>query len=326
MKAAIRRDYCKPKDIKIESVPIPTVGNSEILIRVMATTVNRTDCANLMAKPFFMRFMLGLFRPKKIILGTDFAGEVVAIGQDVSTYVLGDKVLGFLDAGASSQAEFTVASVEDICLMPPNCDFKTAAASLEGATYAHAFVHRVSIRPRHRIMINGASGGIGSALLQLLHAHHVHISVTCDTKNMELMKSLGADDVYDYTKIDFTSITNKFDFIFDTVGKSTFRKCKPLLNPGGTYVSSELGPWCQNLFLPVLTYWSTKKVVFPIPFDRKVTLPYIVELLARREFVPVIDLEFDLEDISRAYEYVHSGQKTGNVVISMLQSNGHSGP
>ena len=317
MIAAIRRKYCSPNQIKIESVEKPIPKEDEILIKIYATTVNRTDCANLTAKPFIMRFVLGLIKPRQIILGTDFAGEVASKGKNVKSFEIGDKVFGFNDTGSESHAEYLTTTEENLFPIPENIDYKTAAASLEGANYAYTFIHKVNIHQGQNILINGATGGIGSALLQFVRQYDVKITATCNTKNMALIKSLGADKIYDYTKEDFTDSNDKYDFIFDAVGKSTFGRCKPLLKEKGIYISSELGPYSQNIFYSLLASISNKKVIFPIPYGKHKTIPYISNLLEKGKFTPIIDREYLLEDISKAYEYVITGQKTGNVVINV---------
>jgi NADPH:quinone reductase-like Zn-dependent oxidoreductase len=317
MKASIRRRYGSPDQIKIESIKNPIPKDNEVLIKVHATTVNRTDCANLTAKPFIMRFVLGLFKPRKIILGTDFAGEVITIGKNIKSFNSGDKVFGFIDMGSESQAEYLTTTIEDLFLIPAKLDYKEAAASLEGANYAYSFIHYVNIQSGQKILINGATGGIGSALLQFVRQYDVKITATCNTKNIKLIQSLGADKIYDYTKEEFTDDNDKYDFIFDAVGKSTFGKCKPLLKEKGIYISSELGPYSQNIFYPLLTSMLSKKVIFPIPYSKQKTIPYISNLLEKGIFKPVIDREYSLEDISKAYEYVITGEKTGNVIINV---------
>ncbi len=318
MKASVRRKYGSPNQIKIEIIENPIPKDNEVLIKVYATTVNRTDCANLTAKPFIMRFVLGLIKPRKIILGTDFAGEVVSIGKDVKSFSIGNKVFGFNDIGSESQAEYIAITTENLFIIPEKIDYKQAAASLEGANYAYTFIHKVNIKSGQKILINGATGGIGSALLQFVRQFDVKIAATCNTKNTELIRSLGADKIYDYTKEDFTEVKDKYDFIFDSVGKSTFGKCKSLLKEKGVYISSELGPYSQNLFYAVSTSISgTKKVIFPVPYSQQKTIPYIINMLEKGNFKSVIDREYLLEDISKAYEYVLTGEKIGNVIINI---------
>lgn len=317
MIASIRRQYTTPSHIKTEDIDQPISSDNEVLVKVHATTVNRTDCANLTAKPFIMRFVLGLLQPKKIILGTDFAGEVIEVGSNVKSLNIGDNVFGFSDAGAESQAEYLTATAEDLFPIPEKISYKEAAASLEGAHYAYSFIHKVEILPGQNILINGATGGIGSALLQFVKQYDVTITATCNTKNTALIQSLGADKVYDYTQEDFTTDTAQYDFIFDAVGKSTFGKCKPLLKETGIYISSELGPYAQNVFYPLLSKWSNKKVIFSIPYIKSTTIPHITDLLEKGIFKPVIDREYSLIDISKAHAYVISGNKTGNVIIDI---------
>ncbi|RMA64778.1 NAD(P)-dependent alcohol dehydrogenase [Ulvibacter antarcticus] len=318
MKASIRRKYGSTNQIRVENIEKPIQIGNEILIKVYATTVNRTDCAILTAQPFIMRFILGLFRPRKIILGTDFAGEVVSIGENVKSFKVNDKVFGFNDTGLESQAEYITSTEENLFPIPENINYKQAAASLEGAHYAYTFIHKVNIQSGQRILINGATGGIGSALLQFVKQYDVKITATCNSKNIKLIKSLGADKIYDYTKEDFTSDEDSYDFIFDAVGKSTFGKCKPLLKEKGIYISSELGPYSQNLFYAFTTsVLNNKKVIFPLPYSTQKTIPYIMELLIKEKFEPVIDRVYLLEEIALAYKYVLSGEKTGNVIIKV---------
>ena len=318
MKAAIRRKYGLSSQVKVEQIGNVNPIDDEVLIKVYATTVNRTDCANLTAKPFIMRFILGLFKPKQIILGTDFAGEIVKVGLNVKLFNVGDKVFGFTDTGSKSQAEYLTATIENVFPIPKNVDYKQAVASLEGAYYAYSFIHKVNVKSGQSILINGATGGIGSALLQFVRQYDVKITATCNTKNIKLIESLGANKIIDYTESDFTSDIEKYDFVFDTVGKSTFGKCKTILKKKGVYISSELGPYSQNLFYPLLNSLLNKKVIFPIPYNKQKTIPYVSNLLETEQFKAVIDREYALEDIAKAYKYVMSGQKTGNVLINML--------
>jgi NADPH:quinone reductase-like Zn-dependent oxidoreductase len=321
LKAAIRKRYGSPNQIKIQQIEKPIPEEKEVLVRVYATTVNRTDCANLTAKPFIMRFVLGLFKPRRIILGTDFAGVVLTTGKNVTSFNIGDKVFGFRDIGIESQAEYLTTAIENIYPIPDNIDFKHAAASLEGAHYAYSFLHKVNIETGQHIFINGGTGGIGSALLQLVRQYDVKITATCNKKNISLIKSLGADKVIDYTQKDFTDEHDKYDYIFDTVGKSTFGKCKPLLKENGAYISSELGPYSQNIFYSLLTLKAGKKVIFPVPDSHHKSIPYIIGRLETGKFMPVIDREYLFKDISDAYNYVMKGQKTGNVIIDLRNEN-----
>lgn len=318
MKAAIRKKYCSPEEIKVVEIEKPKIKDNQVLVKVYATTVNRTDCANLTAKPFIMRFILGLFKPNKKVLGTDFAGAIVAVGKKVNSFKEGDKVFGFIDAGASSQATFAAIETKHLFLIPEGINYNLAAASIEGAHYAYTFIRKSNIQANQNILINGATGGIGTALLQFVKQFDVEVTATANTKNIDLIKSLGADMVIDYTKEDFTTRTVEYDYIFDAVGKSTFSKCKGLLKPKGTYISSELGPHSQNIFYALFTpIFGKKKVIFPIPYSKLMSIPYISELLINGTFKPVIEKEVELDHIAAAYAYVIQGLKTGNVVVTI---------
>lgn len=317
MKAAIRKKYGLPKQISIVELEKPILKDNEVLVKVHNTTVNRTDCANLTAQPFIMRFFLGFFKPKKTIIGIDFAGEIVAIGKHIKSFKIGDRVFGFNDSGSESHAEYLTETEANLFSIPDNINYKQAAASLEGAHYAYSFIHKTNIQAGQKVLLNGATGAIGSALLQFLNQFDIEITATCNTKNIELIKSLGAHKIYDYTKEDFTQSEDKYDFIFDSVGKSTFGKCKSIMTEKGVYISSELGPYAQNIFYPLLNFASKKKLIFPIPFNKQKTIPYIIGLLKNEKFNPVIDKEYPLEQITKAYEYVMTGQKTGNVLVNI---------
>ena len=319
MKAITYKKYGPPDVLKLKEVRKPVPKDDEVLVKVHAATVNRTDCAMLRAKPFIMRFLTGVFRPKNSILGTDFSGTVESIGSAVKTFKVKDKVFGFDDNGLSSQAEYMKISAQNaIAVMPDNLTFEEAAASIEGAHYAYNFINKVNIKKGQDIIVNGATGAIGSAMIQILKYYGANIAAVCNTKDLELVKSLGADKVIDYKKEDFTKSDLKYDFVFDAVGKSTFNKSKRLLFPGGTYISSELGPFAQNLFLALITKLiGNKKVKFPIPSNRTGSVLFIKKLIEEDYFKPVIDRTFLFEEIAEAYKYVEKGQKIGNVIIKI---------
>jgi len=294
----------------------PTPQGDEMLVRVHAATVNRSDCAVLLAQPFFMRAITGLRRPMRDDLGSDFAGEVEAVGPHVTRFAVGDKVWGFKDTGLGSQAECLVIRETAVERMPDGVSFEDAAASIEGAFYGYNFINKVDVDARSRVLVNGATGAIGSALLQLCKNAGATVTAVGNTKNLDLLRSLGADAVIDYETTDFTQCGQIFDFIFDAVGKSTFGKCRPLLAPHGVYISSELGPGWQNPFLALVTpLLGGRRVGFPFPQDVHGFLGLMKGWLEAGRFRPVIDRRYTLDDIREAYAYVASGQKTGNVVL-----------
>ncbi len=323
MKAVVRSKYGPPDILKIETVEKPIPKDHEVLIRVYATTVNRTDCAILWGKPFIMKFFTGLFKPNDPIPGTDFAGRIEAVGKNVKSFKVGEKVWGFDDNGLSSHAQYmTLSENKAMTTFPDHITYEQAAASLEGAHYAYNFINKVKLKPGQKVLVNGATGAIGSALVQQLKFFGASVTAVCNTKNVALIQSLGADRVIDYTQEDFTAIADqKYHYIFDAVGKSSFAQCKRLLHPGGVYASSELGAMAQNPVLALITpILGKKKVKFPIPLDKKESLLFIKNLTEEGEFKPVIDRKYSLEKVVEAYQYVASGQKTGNVILTMEEA------
>ena len=326
MKAIVHKKYGPPDFLQLKEVEKPTPKDNEVLVCVNATTVNRTDCAMLRAKPFIMRFFTGLFKPKIPILGTEFAGNIEAVGKDVKSFKVGDKVFGFDDGGLSSHAQYiTLSENKALAIIPKNLTYEQAAASFEGAHYAYNMIKKVDLKREQKVLINGATGAIGSAAVQLLKYFGANVTAVCNAKNFELVKSLGATKVVDYTEEDFTKSNEKYHYVLDTVGKSTFSKCKPLLLSGGVYISSELGLMAQNLFFALITpimgnlpgRQAGKKVIFPIPTDTRGSILFIKKLIEQGKFKSVIDREYPLEQITDAFTYVEKGFKKGNVVITI---------
>ncbi len=319
MKAIIYTAYGPPDVLQIGEADKPVPKDNEVLVKVKATTVNRTDCAMLRAKPFIMRFGTGLFKPTQPVLGTEFAGEVEAVGTTVTAFTPGDKVFGFNDMGLRAYASYlTIPHDKALTTIPGNISYEQAAASCEGAHYAYNMINKVKLVAGQKVLVNGASGGIGSAAIQLLKYFDANVVAVCGTKNIGLVKGLGAGRVIDYTIADFTKEHEKYDLIFDTVGKSSFAKCKPLLNPGGRYISSELGWMAENIFLALVApLMGSRKVIFPIPKDIKASLALIKKMLEEEKFKPVIDRQYPFEQIAEAFRYVETGEKTGNVVINI---------
>jgi NADPH:quinone reductase-like Zn-dependent oxidoreductase len=326
MKAVVYTKYGPPDVLQLKEVEKPAPRDNEVLIKIHATTVNRTDCATIRAIPWFARFFTGLFKPKKQIPGTEFSGKIEAVGRNVSSLKVGDKVFGFDDQDSGSHAQYMTISEDKAVTIPINITYEQAAASTEGAHYAYNFINKVNIKSGQKVLVNGATGAIGSAAVQLLKYFGVNVTAVCNTKNIELVKSLGAGKVIDYTKEDFTKDDQKYNFVFDAVGKSSFFKCKQLLQPEGVYISSDLGYMSQNVFLPLITpiikpIIGNKKTVFPIPKDIRGSILLIKKLIKKGKFKTVIDRKYPLEQIVEAYRYVEKGQKTGNVVITVGHNN-----
>jgi NADPH:quinone reductase-like Zn-dependent oxidoreductase len=318
MKSTFRERYGSPDVLRVRDVPRPEPGTGQVLVRVHATTVNRTDCAALAGTPFILRFFVGFPRPRPAT-GSDFAGEVVAVGKDVTQFREGNRVWGFRDTGADSHAQFlTFPANGPIGPMPADVPYDVAAASLEGPHYAINFINKVRLAAGQRALVNGATGGIGSAAVQLLKRHGVHVTAVCAPGYTDRIAALGADRVIDYASVDFTREDAQYDLVVDSVGKSTFGRCRRVLTPRGIYISSELGPWGQNLPFALLTPLGRgRKVVFPLPVDVKATLALMATLLETGAYAPLIDRRYRLEDAREAFAYVASGQKIGNVVIEV---------
>jgi NADPH:quinone reductase and related Zn-dependent oxidoreductases len=322
MKAAVHTRYGRPDVVRISEVEKPTPKDNEVLVKVHATTVNRTDCACRAAKPFFMRFFTGLITPRATILGNEFAGVVEAVGSGVTAFELGDRVFGYNEGPFGAHAEYlSIPADGSLATMPANVTYAQAAASTEGSHYALAQIRGAKIQSGQDVLVNGATGAIGSAAVQLLKSLGAGVTAVCDTDNVELVRGLGADRVIDYTTQDFTRDDQTYDVVLDSVGKSSFGQCKRLLKPGGIYISSELGPLAQNPLLAVIApLHGGKKVLFPIPKHDQQMIGYLRELLESGKFTPVIDRTYPLDQIVEAYRYVETGQKTGNVVISLERS------
>lgn len=319
MKAAVYTRYGPPEVVRLTEVPTPVPKDQELLVKVYCSTVNRTDSGFRSAEYFVSRFWSGLFRPKYTILGCEFSGVIEGIGKGVRTFKVGDRIFGFNDQTFGGHGEYLIiAETAAIATMTPSMSFEEAAALTEGAHYALCNIRAAKVAAGQNVLVYGATGAIGSAAVQLLKSRGAHITAVCNTRNVELVKSLGADKVIDYQTQDFTQIKDRFSFIFDAVGKSSFRQCKPLLTPRGIYISTELGKNGENIFWALLTPLGRgKRLLFPLPAISKDDVIYLRDLFEKGEYRPVIDRLYSLEEIVEAYKYVETGQKTGNVILKM---------
>ncbi len=316
MRAVVYDRYGPPEVLRIEDVERPVPKENEVLVRIHATTVNRTDCGFRSADPFFARFFTGLRRPKRKILGSELAGEVEAVGAAVNEFEVGDRVFG---VRAGAHAEFIcIRESAPLAHMPTDMTFEEAAAVCDGAILALAYLRRADLRKGQKILIYGASGSIGTAGVQLARYFDAHVTAVCNTKNVELVRSLGADEVIDYLQEDFTRNGETYDVIFDAVGKHSFRRCRGSLKPGGMYAVTDLGFLWQN---PFLALWTSrigdKKVLFPIPRYTKKDVVFLKELIDAGKYRAVIDRCYPLEEVVEATRYVETQQKTGNVVLTV---------
>jgi NADPH:quinone reductase-like Zn-dependent oxidoreductase len=319
MKAAVYYNYGSTDELQFKEIATPIPKDNEVLIKVHATTVNRTDCGFLAAEYFAVRLFLGLFKPKLNVLGSEFAGKIVNIGKDVQSFKVGDQVFGISAGKFGAHADYLCLPENgSIALKPANMTYEQAAAICEGAYLALNYYKAVNLQAGHKILINGTTGSIGSAGVQLAKYFGAEITAVANTKNMNLVKSLGADKVIDYTKEDFTKDEGIYDFVFDAVGKSSFFKTKHLLKKGGIYFSTELGFAYANPILALLGLkFDSKKVIFPIPRDSQEQVLFFKKLVEEGHYKAVIDKIYPFEQLVEAYKYVQTGEKTGNVVIKM---------
>ncbi len=330
MKAAVCTRYGPPERVRIEQVEVPTPQDGELLVRVRATTVNRTDCGYRAANPFVIRFFSGLRRPKKSILGTEFAGDVVGMGKDVTGFQAGDRVLGWCEGTFGAHAEYMTVRFDRPLTMPipEGRSYAEAAPSTEGSHYALSVFHSTGLKAGNSILIYGATGSIGSAAVQLAKAKGVRVTAVCGTVNLDLVTSLGADRVIDYQTEDFTRDPERYDLVYDAVGKSSFLKCRHLLKPKGIYVATDR-PLLHKpfMFVPVFVWWFLltgitkmlrgRRQMFAQPRTDPEGLKWLRGQILSGGFKPVVDRAYPLDQIVEAYRFVETGQKVGNVVIEV---------
>jgi NADPH:quinone reductase-like Zn-dependent oxidoreductase len=330
MRAAVHTSYGPPDVVRIAEVDKPTPRNNQVLVKVHATTVNRTDAGFRAGKPRIVRLFTGLIRPKVAVLGNEFAGEIEAVGRDVTSFLVGNRVFGYsgLQHGSRFGAHAEYLAMPEggsLATLPANLTYEQAAPSTEGAHYALTMIRTAKIQRGHDVLVYGATGAIGSAAVQLLKRLGAQVTAVCDTEHLELVRGLGADRVIDYTAEDFTKDEQRHDVVLDAVGKSSFFRCRRLLKPGGIYLSSDGGPLNQNLVLvlisPLVGVFGGKKVLFRVPRDDQEMVRYFKELIESGAFKPLIDRRYRLDQIVEAYRYVETGQKIGNVVISVGSSS-----
>jgi NADPH:quinone reductase-like Zn-dependent oxidoreductase len=318
MRAVVHDRYGPPEVLRLEEVERPVPKDDEVLVKVHATTVNRSDCGWRSAKPFITRYFTGLRRPKRRILGSELAGEVETVGKAVTEFEVGDRVFGVNYFGA--HAEF-VCLPEDrpLAQMPTGMSFEEAATVCDGAILALTCLSKADLREGRSILIYGASGSIGTAAVQLAKYFEADVTAVCNTKNLELMRSLGADRVIDYTQEDFTENGTTYDVVFDAVGKHSFRRCRRSVKPGGIYIETDLGfLW----HVPILAFATrrigNKRVTLPTPNYTKKDVLFLRELIEAGRYRAVIDRSYPLEHVVEATRYVETGQKTGNVVLTVF--------
>ncbi len=300
-------------------VPRPAPEAGGLLVRVHATTVNRTDCGFRAGHPWFIRGFSGITKPRRSVLGSEFAGVVEAVGRDVSRFAVGDRVFGYDDTRFGAHAEYLVIGQDAaVATMPDDRGFEVMAPATEGSHYALAYIRGAGVDSSSEVLVYGATGAIGSAAVQIIKSLGAHVTAVCSSKHVDLVARLGADRVIDRTTTDFTADTPRYDLVFDAVGKCSFRQCRRLLKPRGIWTSTDLGPLSQNPLLVLATRYSRgRRVLFPFPTIDRTVIEYLKGLVESRQFTPVVDRTYPLEEIVEAYRYVETQQKIGNVVITV---------
>jgi NADPH:quinone reductase-like Zn-dependent oxidoreductase len=318
MKAVVHDRYGPPEVLRLEDVEPPVPAENEVLVRVRATTVSRTDCHIRRADPFPWRLFAGLRRPKRRILGIELAGEVEAVGAAVSEFEVGDHVFGGSAGRFGAHAELVcVPESAALAHKPAGMSFEEAAAVSDGAMQALRCLRAAGIREGQRIVVYGASGSLGTAAVQLARYFDAHVTAVCNTKNVELVRSLGADEVVDYLHEDYTRNGETYDVVLDAVGLHSFLRCRRSLGPGGVFIATELGRFMvENLVLALVTRLvGARQVRFPLARYSKQDVLFLKELIEAGHYRAVVDRTYPLEDVVEATRYVETGQKTGNVVL-----------
>ncbi|MCB0036667.1 MAG: NAD(P)-dependent alcohol dehydrogenase [Anaerolineales bacterium] len=332
MKAIVYTEYGPPEVLKLQEVAQPIPQDDEILVKNYATTINFGD---LIARDFkrvtprefnmpflflvFARLSFGLNKPKNQILGSEFAGEVAAIGKNVTHFKVGDAVFGYNGQNMQANAEYLcIAANGPVTLKPSNLSYEEAAALPYGTITALNLLRKADIQPGQKVLINGASGSIGSAAVQLAKHYGAEVTGVCGTPRLAFVKALGADKVIDYTKEDFTQNGERYDLIFDILGRSSFAKCKKSLNPHGRYL---LASFKSKQLIQML--WTSlvgdKKVICALSNENGDELPQIKALVEAGKITAHIDKCFPLEKTAEAHRYVEQGHKQGHIIIRITQ-------
>jgi NADPH:quinone reductase-like Zn-dependent oxidoreductase len=320
MKAVVYTKYGPPDVLQLREVEKPAPKNDEVFIKIHAATVTAADCMMRRGDTLLSRIVLGFKKPKKRyqILGTEFAGEIELVGNKIEYFKKGDMVYGFRGFGTGCHAQYKCMNENgSLAIKPVNMSFEEAASVVDGATTALFFLkEKANIQIGQKVLINGASGSIGTFAVQLAKYFGAEVTGVCSTKNIQLVKSLGADKIVDYTKEDFTQTGDTYDIIFDTVGKSSFAHCRKVLKDKGKYVVTVMT--LTRVIQSFLTKpGNKKKVIFAMSLNKTGALNFIRTLIEEGRLKTIIDRQYPLEELPLAHEYVEKGHKKGNVVITL---------
>ena len=321
MKAIEYNNYGPPEVLQLVDSENPTPKANEVLVKIHATTVTATECMFRQGKPFISRFFTGLTKPKLTRLGEELSGEIVAVGNDVKKFKKGDKVFGTAGPKFGANAEYLCVPEDGVLAAKPgNMNYEEAAASVDGFLTAMPFLRDTGkIKKGQTVLINGASGSVGSAAVQIAKYFETEVTGVCSSNNVELVKSIGADKVIDYTKEDFTKSGNTYDIIFDAVGKVRYSNAKKALKKDGIFLEAGMSLGIiSNVFWTSLFGKKKAKIAatgLRPPKERAKDLLQLKRLMEEGKIKPVIDTTYPLEEIVKAHAYVDKGHKKGNVVI-----------
>jgi len=326
MKAIVCTRYGPPDVLQLKEVSIPIPKENEVLIRIFATTVTSGDVVDRSGKVSAWawlptRLVFGFRKPRRTIPGADLSGEIEAVGKNVKLFKEGDQIFGSAGWGSGAYAEYKCLPEDGVLAIKPiNMTFEQAATLPYGGLTALHFLRKGNIQSGSKVLINGASGSIGTFAVQLAKYYGAEVTGVCSSTNLELVKSLGAEKVIDYTKEDFTKNAESYDVVFDTVRKSSFSRCKRSLNENGIYLTTDMG---LALFLQM--FWTSlmgsKKVVSGIASNRTEDLNFLIGIIEAGKLKSVIDRSYPLERMAEAHRYVDKGHKQGNVVITVKHTN-----
>jgi len=325
MKAIEYKKYGPPEVLQAIETEVPTPKENEVLVKIHATTVTATECMFRQGKPLMTRFFTGLTKPKLSRLGEELAGEIESVGKDVRNFKKGDMVFGTAGPKFGANAEYLCVPVDGVlALKPTNVNFEEAASSVDGFLTSMPFLRDTgNIKKGQSVLINGASGSVGSAAVQIAKYFETEVTGVCSSSNVELVKSIGADKVIDYTKQDFTKTGETYDIIFDAVGKISYSQAKKALKKNGVFLEAGMGLGIiSNVLWTSLVGKKKAKIAatgLRPPKERAKDLLQLKSLMEAGKIKPVIDKTYSLEQIAKAHAYVEKGHKKGNVVIQVFQ-------